>query len=116
MNEIKERVSRALDEQADSIDGATLSRLRQARARALETPPLWQGWRLPLALSAAISLVAALVLLDAHQGQQLPEELLPVSRQLEVMEIINLEVDLELVEELDFYDWLEQQENAGEEA
>ena len=111
--ELQDKLRAALDERAQGLDGATLSRLRQARARALEQPaaPWWQlstpQWLGAAGSMAAVALVAVLV-----GRTPLPEPAAPLEVPLNHLEIATLEEELELIEDIDFYQWLDSQELA----
>lgn len=94
-----ERLRQRLDEQADGLDGAMLARLRAARARALEAGRRRRPARWALAgLAAAATLVGAVIL---WQGW------MPMPATPEDWEVLAAGDDLELIEELEFYDWLD---------
>ena len=97
------------DETVARTDGATRSRLNQARNRAmaeLDAPrPGWAGAWLPAGAATAAGLVLLVLMLG-----RLPDSdtaLAPtVATDLEIL----LETDdLELIEELEFYAWLDEQ-------
>lgn len=103
------RTKRVFDDSVAALDAATRSRLTQARYAALEQHAALvrdRGWRrslLPGAVAAATALVAWLVV-------QAPVPSEPVQQaSLGDLEILLGEEDLELLEDLEFYGWLEQQ-------
>lgn len=101
-------IKAALDERAYGIDGATLSRLRQARAHALAQPRGWRRWlRSPGWIPAGALAGIAAVLLTVNILQGDPDAVMP--EDATALEVIALGEDLELLEELDFYEWLESQ-------
>lgn len=107
--QLKQQVEKALDQRARDLDGATLSRLRQARTRAIEQPrSWWHGIHWSLAggatALASVTLVAVLVM------RAPAPEALPLDPAADALEIATLEHDLELIEQMDFYTWLETQE------
>jgi hypothetical protein len=99
------RIRSALDEGAANLDGATRSRLAQARARALE--PRHSHWRLWLPAGGAVfaSVLAAVLWL----GQPAP---LPGNgfNGVADLELLTSNDGLELYQELDFYRWLEEED------
>ncbi len=108
MNEpLQDAVRDALDARARDLDGATLSRLRQARAHAVAQaarPAPWRhpGWLGALGLAGAALLAVLLWPTPGH----LPAE---ASDDEVLLEIATLDVDLELVEEPEFFEWLGEQ-------
>ena len=117
-----ERIRRHLDEQADGLDGATLSRLAQARSRALEAASraprpwwhaLWPGrtrgrdWLLPAgALASIVATAVALSLMVAEPGNGR-------AREVEDLELLTAGEEIELYENLEFYQWLQDRERSG---
>lgn len=109
---------RLFDDSVASLDGATRSRLTQARHRALEERKSargagWRGSLLPAGTLAATALIAWLTV------WQRP----PVSDDVQAAPLADLEIllgeeDLEMLdEELEFYGWLEEQpEFAGDDS
>jgi hypothetical protein len=124
MNEFEKELKQALDDRAGELDAATLSRLHRARENALDTPVPW--WRslqaragatvemggvlshhpapaaMILGILALITLLILIPLFTSSPGTGSSET-------LELMEILILDADLELVEDMDFYHWLEEQ-------
>lgn len=99
----------ALEQASDQDDGLTSARLRAARLRALEharRPRTWQsGWAPAAAATAAV--VIALTYSVQHPDPP------AVDPDAEVVELLADVPDLELVEELEFYRWLDSHEHAG---
>lgn len=100
-----ERVRGALDEGAANLDGATRSRLAQARARALQPRHAVRLWWLPAGGAVFASVLAALLWL----GQPAP---LPGNgfNGVADLELLTSNDGLELYQELDFYRWLEEED------
>ncbi len=103
MNEHMQRtISEALDRRARDLDGHTLSRLRQARACAVaqatpahsHRPLLWAGG---LGL-AATALLAVLLLPQTPPPAPAATD--------DLIEVATLDVELEVIEDLAFYEWL----------
>jgi hypothetical protein len=98
------------DASVDALDAATRSRLTQARARALEELAGRRGlswsprWLVPAGAAAAAALAAWLVLV----GPEPADEPLQAA-DFGDLELLLAEEDLEMIEELDFYAWLEEQ-------
>jgi hypothetical protein len=109
---VEQQITSLLDQRAEELDGQTLSRLRQARSRALEQgPPIWK--RFPRAsdwvltggfATATVALLAVTLWFDGAGEEMIP----PVSAG--DLEILASGEDLELYDQLEFYRWLEEQE------
>ncbi len=101
---LQQRAREALDARAEALDGATRSRLRQARAQALARA------RRPVAtaprLRWAVALAAVLLLAVAVVWQQQASRLAPEA--VEDLEVLASSDDLELYQDLDFYLWLDE--------
>ncbi len=111
---LEQRARAALDAAAAEVDPTRAARLATARRRALEAaarPTPW--WRragpepVGLGLAAAAGLAVALVLLRT------PGEALPQPEAVEDLEILTVAEPLDLIEELDFYQWLEAEGHAA---
>ena len=121
MNEFERKLKDALDEKTAGLDASTLSRLRQAREQALDTPIPW--WRTlhagatvnlggvlgrhaaPAAAALGLLVLVSLLMLSSLSNNNRMAE----NSDLELLEIISMDADVELVEDLDFYHWLEEQ-------
>lgn len=111
MNEqLQRKAVQALDERARDLDGATLSRLSQARAKAMaQHPSQKQRWLHTAWIGSAGIATAALVAVLLFQRLP-PDGLEALDPSGEAIEIATLDVDLEVIEELDFYEWLSEQD------
>lgn len=103
--ELVTQAKELFDDSVDKLDAATLSRLNQGRQRALAeldrgTSPqgLWLRW-VPVTGVAAAALVTVMVM----NGQTPVDD--PVSAS--DFEMLLEEESLEMLEELEFYSWLE---------
>ena len=95
-----DKVRQTLDQHADALDDVTAARLAAIRRNALDARPRRAHW-LP---AAALSAIAASVLTVAvliNRNADLP------GIDMDALELIAESEDLELIEELDFYDWLD---------
>ena len=102
-----QRAKQVLDASADELDDLTLARLRAARARALEAATggheaSTSRWLLP-AGGLAASVVAGVVFVMLQGG---PVEVAPLFSTGDV-ELLTAAEPLELLEDLEFYEWLE---------
>ena len=116
-SDFERRAKRAFDDSVAALDGATRSRLTQARYRALgeqarERDRRWLATLVPAGAVAATAVLAWLVV-----WQPPPTEVVQEAA-LGDLEILLGEEDLEMLdEELEFYGWLEEQPefaNAGD--
>ncbi len=107
VTDLETKTREAYRESVANLDGATQSRLTQARHRALEELPKSRslGWRwLPagVAAAAAIALVVLVVPsgieLDSRVANEAPDDL----------EILLGEDELEMIDELEFYAWIDE--------
>jgi hypothetical protein len=122
--EFEQAVRQALDAQSESLDGATLYRLRRARATALDQGGGVSGvgrrrpghWLMPVA--GVAGLLAGVVGLSVWLQSSAPSD--PVDAIINAegtpIEVVTADVDVELLEDLDFYDWLMLMETNGDSA
>lgn len=105
VNNIKQQ----LDRQAEELDGQTLSRLRQARAGALAEDGGRQWHWQPLAAFASVAVLAVAVwlALPLNNGDERN------MAALDDMELLAARDDPEFYEEIEFYAWLESQNEEG---
>lgn len=98
-----------LDRQAESLDSRTLTRLRQARAAA-QAEGAKRGWRWqPAAAFASVAVLAAAIWIAMPAGH----DGTPRLAALDDLELLATNDDLELYEEIEFYQWLETQDEQG---
>ena len=98
-----EKINRELDESAASLDADTLRKLRLARSNAIESlqkpRQLWQ----PVGAFALVATVAAVAVSLQLRVTQVSESLPPI----EDVQLLSASDELELYEDLEFYQWLE---------
>ena len=102
-HELIQDIREELDKSVDTLDAHTLSRLNQARHKALEQPTRtrWRSnWLLPVAATAAVA-VLAFSLLTVNSTTD-PDLL------LEDLELLSSAEDMDFYGELEFYEWLDQ--------
>ncbi len=96
------RARELFDESVERLDAATLSKLNQARHAALasssRSATIWLRWLPATGLVAAA--VIAVVMLQGRAGIDMPGN-------AEDFEILLGQDDLEMIEELEFYSWIE---------
>jgi hypothetical protein len=108
-----DRAVALLDESTDALDAATLSRLNRARHAALaQRRPAWSGWVVGTGLAGAtLALVLAFGLGQRHA---LPPAGAPVAiEQVGDADALASDDNLDLYENLDFYAWLDAQQQDG---
>jgi hypothetical protein len=112
-----ERIRGLLDDSLHDFDAATLSRLNRARQRALDqsAPAARWSWRRP---ALGLVLASALMLLLVPRQSVPPPVAPPVAESPAQVSLDSLEMallaepdDLDLVEQLEFYAWLEQEQD-----
>jgi len=116
MNEQNEtfetRMKEAFDESVDKLDGATLSKLNQGRHAALaqlhRPRRQWSRW-MPATGAVAAILVAVVML----QTPSAIDDVAAVSTATD-MEILLGEDSIEMLEELEFYSWIDIAESEGD--
>ena len=100
------RAREQLDRYADQVDEATASRLRAARRQALERGTHRTYRWLPVTgLATAAAALLAVLLWQQHAGD--------LQGVQEDWDILAGGEELELIEELEFYDWLEQTQSSS---
>jgi hypothetical protein len=100
-------IKRQLDREADTLDQSVQQRLRQGRAAALASGEARRG-RLWLEAAAFASLLVVAVVLWVGVPEQKQQTLA-----LDDMELLADSQEPEFYQELDFYYWLEQQNDQG---
>jgi NifB/MoaA-like Fe-S oxidoreductase len=101
-NEFTQRAKKLFDASVDGIDAATLSTLNQARQRALATQQHAGVLRwVPAAGVAAVTFVAVMVILPGPTDV----EVMPTT--VTDMEILLGEDSIEMLEDLEFYSWID---------
>ena len=118
---------KVLDESADALDAATLSRLNQARQKALQsvqhsvqqsqqqqaTGRRFMAFKMPAAVAASVSIALFGSWLMLSQTQQTGPDKLALDQLAYDDEDINMlvsDTELELLEQLEFVSWLVVQE------
>ncbi len=103
------RILNQLDAGVQYMDGATVSRLRQARAVAIEkglsgkVRP-WLGWAISGAALAPVIVLSVTLLLQP--SSRMPSEALAIDD----INILVEQDDVDFFEDLDFYRWMNSQQ------
>lgn len=117
-NHFLERARASLDERSQRVKPHMTSRLRAARNQAIESrpQPFFRGWMPATASAFAIVMAVGLWFGNVDNGQDMPlgqavEQLVYEKRpaDVEMLTVANGS-GLKLMQELDFYAWLEQEE------
>ncbi len=104
--QLQTRIKQALDQ---PLDANTQQRLAEMRAQTMHQAQTKQTRnRLVPALALASCAALAFVLLINQ-----PQDRLPAATSITAFEIVSSEDELEMFEELEFYAWLAQQDDAG---
>lgn len=104
-----------LDNQAQFLDAATASRLNQSRQAAIASmrsrQRAWARWGLPLGLAGTAA--AGMVAIALWMGGANPEQPGLGDPALADLALLTSEDSLEFYENLEFYQWLETELDAG---
>jgi hypothetical protein len=108
--QLAEAAKQAFDQSVDGLDAATLSRLNRGRQAALaETrQPVRQWLRWMPATGVAAAVLLALVI------QQGPGDVDVIAAPAADLEMLLGEESIEMLEDLEFYSWLDTEELAGD--
>ncbi len=110
---LEERTKLLFDESVSGLDAQTRSKLTRARHRALEeleTSTAAAGWR-PQWIPAGVIAAGVLAVIMLWQGQPAVS---PETQAFDVAAVNDLEIllgdeDLDMLQELEFYAWLDEQ-------
>ena len=107
-----EKAKQLFDESVEGLDGETRSRLNQGRQAALEElktgKPVWVLWAPAAGVAAAA--VVAVVLWTGNP----PTDVVTPEASAADFEILLTEDSLEMLEDLEFYSWIELEDDADE--
>lgn len=113
MSDFETKAKQALDRSVNDIDDDVARRLRLIRYQALEqaVKPAYT-WRLPATAFTSIALIAITTFVVLNSNQDVFPELM--AENLESPDIMVMNENIELLEELEFMQWLElNSENAS---
>ncbi len=121
---LEQRLRQALDEQDKSLDPTTLTRLRQVRSAAIDKAGRKalhghsgvRQWAVPAGAFATLFAVAIGV--SVWLRGPTPEDDLATahSEPATLVEMVAADVDIDLLEEIEFYDWLTLMQTNGDSA
>lgn len=108
-DKLMQQVLNQLDAGVQYMDGATASRLRQARATAIEKGLSgkirpWLGWAISGAALAPVIVLSVILLLQP--SAHMPSEVLGIDD----INILVEQDDVDFFEELEFYRWMNSQQ------
>lgn len=114
------RAREVFDEHVASLDAHARSRLNQARQAALDTARNKQRvitprWLVPAGSMAAVAMIASITFQYLHGGATGADKP-AVTSAMEDMEIIASKDDLDLLQNVDFYEWMDTADAADGEA
>jgi hypothetical protein len=108
--QLAQQAKAAFDASVDRLDGATLSRLNRARhaalAEAVRPNHAWMSWMPATGVAAA-----ALIAVFALRG---PGDIEVISAPATDLEILFSEESIEMLEDLEFYSWMDALELDGD--
>lgn len=119
---LEQTLKQGLDQQVEQLDAHSLSRLRQARAAALEQAARgsrWRGfdaraWALPAGgLAALLGLAIGLSVWLQAPAPELELQALSDAEDI-LVEMAETGTDIEMIEDIEFYDWLALTEDPGD--
>ncbi len=103
-NELNTNFRQGLDESVDALDANTLSKIRQIRAQAIEKAGArhvnWSGFLVGGLATACVMVFAVMILLESPTLMQ--------AVPADDIELLSFSDNLELFEDLEFYEWLEE--------
>lgn len=116
--EFETRAKALFDEGVEGMDAHTRSRLTQARhaavaALAQRREPFIRRWWLPAAGLATAASVAVIVMLNLNSAAN-QQQLAAASLAVEDIDILSGAENIELLEDMEFYAWLESESDQSE--
>jgi hypothetical protein len=103
------QIKKSLDQLAENLDEDTLNQLNRARQKAISinSKPKWyQNISWPMLGPAFVAAVLVVVLLVSNQSQIIKP---PSDSFLDDLDLLANEVDTDLLEDLEFIAWLEEE-------
>lgn len=112
-DEMLQRLRRTLDDSVDNLDELTRARLQAARKRAVAEAASRPGWLDWLHAGPIVALpvgVMAVVLVTVLSLQVLRTPPVTIAADAEVLEILATVDELDVLQDMEFYEWLENHE------
>jgi hypothetical protein len=113
------QAKQALDESAQNLDAATLSRLNRARQSALELarPRRMRSWFVPAGLASACAVLLAVAVVWHGPTPKAPDPFVPSGSAVAPgggfsagdLDLVSSDDGIEFYQDLDFYAWLDAQ-------
>ena len=118
--EFERRAKTLFDEGVDGLDARTRSRLTQARHAAVaelaqQRDPWMRRWWLPATGLATAALLAVIVVFNLNPAAN-ERPLAAASLAVEDIDILSGAENIELLEDMEFYAWLESEPDPSEES
>lgn len=116
---VEQRSRELFDERVANLDGRTRSRLNQARQAALaaargesRSSVLSSRWLLPVGSAAALALVtlSTVQIMNANRDEA-PSVPVAVAGTVDDVEILTSSEELDMLQNMDFYAWLDTQQD-----
>lgn len=105
------KIKTQLDQSVDRVDPSVMARLRSARYEALHSQPQRAPWLWPAsAFATACSAILVALFLWGSPAEQAPPETVQIVEDVEVLIAAD---PIDLYEDLEFYEWLAEQEQAS---
>jgi Protein of unknown function (DUF3619) len=105
-DKLPNQIKQILDDSVNNLDAATLSRLNQARHKALENKSRWHSLKLQLPATALAAITVAVIVGSIWTIQSQQNNQIITNTNYEDLELISSNVEVDLLEEIDFVTWL----------
>lgn len=111
-----ERACASLDERSEKLKPHMASRLRAARSQAMDSRKqhIYRGWMPAMASAFAVVIAVGLWFGDINNSQDIPQDnsiaQIGYEKRPADLEMLAVANGLELFQELEFYNWLEQED------
>lgn len=112
-DEMLQQLRRTLDDSVDNLDALTRARLQAVRKRAVAQAAHRPGWLSWLHAGPVVALpigAVAMILVAVLSLQVLKTPPVMIAAEAEVLEMLATVDDLDLLQDMEFYEWLENHE------